>query len=299
MKYLSPKQLGQAIGVSESSLKRWIDDGQIAVTRTTGGHRRIDLTEAIRFVRQRGYTVSDASMLGLRASDQEQGRADDAQVAEDLHRMLLEGRDKPFVASVTRLFLDGRSLAELIDGPICAAMSRIGELWHQSDEGIGIEHRATDICIRTLGYLHTLIKAPADDAPLAIGGAPPGDTHLIASLAISLVLADQGWRELNLGANTPWTQFVSVAQRERASLVWLSMTAPSRADLTSNVTDLAEQLADLPCPLIVGGRQVNDSITRLGPQNLHTASSMTELVAFSRGLLAAHFAGRRSNGVAH
>lgn len=288
MKYLSPKQLGQAIRVSESSLKRWIDDGQIAVSRTAGGHRRIELPEAVRFVRQRGYTVSDPSVLGLTAASEESGRADDAQLSKHFYEMLVGGRDREFVAAVTRLYLDGTSLSELIDGPMREAMRRIGELWHNNPDGIGIEHRATDICIRTFSYLHTLIKAQGADAPMAIGGAPPGDIHLIPSLCISLVLAEQGWREMNLGANTPWDQFVSVARRENAALVWVSMTAEPKTELAPHLAALADRLAKLPCQLIVGGRQLNDSIARLGQPNLHTAGSMTELVAFSRGLIAAH-----------
>ncbi|MFN3167661.1 MAG: B12-binding domain-containing protein [Phycisphaeraceae bacterium] len=299
MKYLSPKQLGKAIGVSESSLKRWIDDGQIAVTRTTGGHRRIELPEAVRFVRQRGYTIDDPAVLGLSASDARQGRADDAQQVDRLHDMLTQGKGQAFQAAVTRLYLDGRTLAELIDGPIREAMSRIGELWHNDPDGVGIEHRATDICIRTLGYLHSLVKPPLDEAPLAIGGAPPGDIHLIPSLCISLVMAEQGWREMNLGANTPWDQFVAVARRERAALVWVSMTAEPKADLSPRVSTLADALAPLPCQLMVGGQQATPAVARLAQPNLHAAGSMHELVAFSKGLLAAHLAGRGTNGVSH
>jgi methanogenic corrinoid protein MtbC1 len=299
VKYLSPKQLGLAIGVSESSLKRWIDDGQIAVSRTTGGHRRIELTEAVRFVRQRGYTIDDPAVLGLSASDAQLGRADHATQVGRLHDMLTQGKSGEFLAAVTRLYLDGRPLAELIDGPIRESMRRIGELWHNNPDGVGIEHRATDICIRTLGYLHSLIKPPVEGAPLALGGAPPGDMHLIPSLCISLVLAEQGWREMNLGANTPWEQFSAAATRERASLVWLSMTAQPKGELAPKAGALADALAPLPCQLVVGGQQVNASFARLTQVNLHAAGSMTELIAFSKGLLAAHLAGRGTNGVSH
>lgn len=299
MKYLSPKQLGQAIAVSESSLKRWIDSGEIEVTRTTGGHRRIELAEAVRFVRQRGYAVSDPSVLGLTAADHQTGRADHKERAERFCDLLTRGKDKEFIAAVTRLYLDGFTLAELIDGPIRQAMTRIGELWHNNPDGVGIEHRATDICIRTLGYLHTLVKAPADEAPLAIGGAPPGDMHLIASLCISLVMAELGWREMNLGANTPWDQFAAVAKREKAALVWVSLTAEPKADLAPQVNGLAKQLADLPCQLIVGGRQLTEQMARSGQSNLHTAGSMNELVAFGRGLLVSRMDKGQSNGAAH
>lgn len=289
MKYLSPKQLGQAIGVSESSLKRWIDDGLIDATRTSGGHRRIDLAEAVRFVRQRRYTISDPSILGLTAADDETGRADEAQRGEQIHELLSTGQDKQFLSAITRLYLSGHTLAELIDGPIRESLRQIGELWHNNPDGIGIEHRATDIVIRTLGYLHTLIKEPGADAPLAIGGAPPHDMHLISSLCISLVLAEQGWREANLGANTPWDQLERAAKRENAQLVWVSMTNEETSkEYSQRIHGLAQSLEDLPCQVVVGGRQLNESIMRLQQPNLHWARSMGELVSFSRGLLVSH-----------
>lgn len=288
MKYLSPKQLGKAIGVSESSLKRWIDDGLIEVTRTSGGHRRIDLPEAVRFVRQRGYTINDPAVLGLSASDDQTGRADSAQRVDRFYDMLLAGRDKDFISAITRLYLDGHTLAELIDGPIREAMRKIGDLWHNNPDGIGIEHRASDILIRTLGHLHTLIRPPGPDAPLAIGGAPPKDMHLISSLCVSLVLAEQGWREANLGANTPWDQLERGARRENATLIWVSMTADTSTSYGPKLKELAQAVEDIPCQVIAGGRRLEEDIARFQQPNLHGARSMVELVSFARGLMVAH-----------
>ena len=65
---LTPKELADAIGASESSLRRWVDSGQINMSRTAGGHRRIPLAEAIQFIRGIGATVVRPEMLGLAAS---------------------------------------------------------------------------------------------------------------------------------------------------------------------------------------------------------------------------------------
>ena len=62
---LSPKELAAAVGVSESSLKRWADDGRINVHRTVGGHRRISLQEAVRFARAENLPVVRPEVLGL------------------------------------------------------------------------------------------------------------------------------------------------------------------------------------------------------------------------------------------
>lgn len=60
----SPREFAAAIGASESSVKRWVDAGELVAAKTAGGHRRIALTEAVRFIRQRGMSVVDAKALG-------------------------------------------------------------------------------------------------------------------------------------------------------------------------------------------------------------------------------------------
>lgn len=62
---ISPKDLARAIGVSESSMKRWTDEGLIAAVRTAGGHRRIPIAEAIRFIRSMHATVVRPDLLGI------------------------------------------------------------------------------------------------------------------------------------------------------------------------------------------------------------------------------------------
>src|SRR5688572_21462079 len=62
---LTTKDLAEAIGASESSLRRWTNSGAIQTSRTVGGHRRIPLSEAIRFIRSSGATVVRPQLLGL------------------------------------------------------------------------------------------------------------------------------------------------------------------------------------------------------------------------------------------
>lgn len=62
---LSPKELAEAIGVSESSLKRWVDEGVIQASRTRGGHRRIALAEAVRYIRESGIPIIRPDILGI------------------------------------------------------------------------------------------------------------------------------------------------------------------------------------------------------------------------------------------
>ena len=67
-KTISPKEFAAAIGSSESSLKRWLDQGVIPCTKTPGGHRRIEVNEAIKYVRTSDLTVVQPQALGLPSS---------------------------------------------------------------------------------------------------------------------------------------------------------------------------------------------------------------------------------------
>ena len=46
---LTTRQVAEALSVSESSVKRWCDQGAIPTIRTVGGHRRIPLDGLLRF----------------------------------------------------------------------------------------------------------------------------------------------------------------------------------------------------------------------------------------------------------
>ena len=61
----SPKQVASALQASESSVKRWCDQGAIASVRTVGGHRRITLDGLQRFLRDSQRALSAPEELGL------------------------------------------------------------------------------------------------------------------------------------------------------------------------------------------------------------------------------------------
>ncbi|MDP9173972.1 MAG: B12-binding domain-containing protein [Planctomycetota bacterium] len=281
-KLLTTKDLAEAIGASESSLRRWTNSGAIGTSRTVGGHRRIPLSEAIRFIRETHATVVRPDILGIavQITDPLKGGTPDE---EGIFQALQEGDSERARGAILALYLGGANVAGIFDGPMQHAMKRIGELWQHDARGILAEHRATDICIQAINKLRELLAPVQASAPVAIGGAPQGDRYLLPSLMVATVLADTGYREINFGPDTPVEFLGSAAAEYKASIVWLSVSViDQKAQLQRDVEKLVEELRPLNTRLLIGGRAANDLSVR-NLSNVHVLQSMTELAAFTRG----------------
>lgn len=276
---LSPAELAQAIGVSESSLKRWVDAGKVHAVRTEGGHRRIPIADAIRFIRERRLRVLRPELLGLPANTM--AFVDPANDVDALQRHLEAGDVRHARARILARYLEGESIAALCDGPIRGALDRIGELWKDSDAGIFIEHRASDVVMQLLAQLRAMLQPP-DGMPVAIGCAPAGDTHLLPSFMAATVLGSEAFDAINLGADTPVTALEAAIVQHAPRLLWVSVMMPPTLEVAAGLAKLLEREADAKRAVIIGGRHVARLPVR--GDAVHVAASMRELAAFARGV---------------
>ncbi len=269
---VTPRQLAEAIGVSESSLKRWSDAGKIDVTRTEGGHRRITIAEAVRFIRATRAQVVRPDVLGL-----PERLGSEATLTELLSR----GDTRAVVAHISAAFLAGTPIAALCDGPLRAALTRIGELWRESVEGVMIEHRATSVCIDALAMVRTLLPTRDENVRVAVGGAPPGDPYLVPSMMCATALHDAGMRAVNLGPESPLDVIARAARDERASLAWVSVTSPVDSSVASIFAHFCEDLAANGTLVVLGGRHREQLMV---PGVARSAGTIGEMVAIAEEL---------------
>lgn len=285
---LSPRDLAEAIGVSESSVKRWADDGRLRAARTAGGHRRIPLREAVRFVRESEAVLVRPGLLELdELRGLEEDRASGGEV-DRLYDLLRAGAARETAGLLVSLYLDGWSAARLLDGPVRGAMARLGELWRHDEAGIFLEHRAVDLTIRALVRLRELVPEVREGAPRAVGGAPSGDPYLLPSLGAGLVLAAEGMAAVNAGPETPVSTLELAVRELRPRLVWLSVSAPAKADgLAREIRELLDRLPEDGPPdgplLVLGGRRAADVPLPPHPR-LHRGETMAELAALAKGI---------------
>jgi MerR family transcriptional regulator, light-induced transcriptional regulator len=276
---LTTRELATAIGVSESSVKRWADDGTLRASRTAGGHRRIAVADAVRFIRRSGATVVRPHLLGLSTTGREDLEPGD-DGGDTLCRWLRQGDAARVSGFLQALYLDDADVAHLLDGPVRQALELLGEVC--DGDGIFREHRATDLVLQALRELVPLLPKPADDALVALGGAVRDDPHLVPTLGVSLVLAEAGYRAVNLGPNTPASALVAGARDLSARLVWVSVSSAPAKGLARYWREL---LDGLPGDTVVaaGGRELRDH-ERIDDRRLVALDTLGELAAFLEGL---------------
>ena len=261
---VSPKQVARAIGVSESSLKRWCDRGLIRTIRTAGGHRKLPISSVLEFIKSSGHELVQPGLLGLPASIGQSPRTVDA-AREFFLRALIAGDEQTCRRIVFDLLLADRPISEIGDEVVAPTFAEIGEKWGCGDVEVYQERRSCEICIRLFHELRTWIGPAAEDAPTAIGCTLTGDYYTLSTTLVELVLRENGWNANTYGNNLPVHTWVHAIQEQQPKLTWLSVShIPDPVQFLQDVEDIFDAAHANDAVFVIGGRAVSESLrTRL------------------------------------
>ena len=277
----SPAQLAPIVGVSESTLKRWVDAGHLEGEKTPGGHRKIALPHLLAFLRAHGRAAPSLEALGLLA-ERHAGPGDPSATPEALAGLLLGGDTDVARTLILEQFRLGRALDELLERLVAPAMAWVGTQWVDGKIDVYQEHVATLRAWSVLVELRGLLPMPPDRAPLALGGSPEGDPYLLPTLMAELTLADMGWRTLNTGPNTPVASLLEALRRHRPRLVWLSVTSVKPDEsFFADYPRFFEAAQAAGASVVIGGQGLTDALQdRLVASGFGTR--LAHLKAFAR-----------------
>lgn len=261
----------------------------LAATRTAGGHRRIALREAVRFIRQTKSPIVRPEFLGIAGttgivSAEHVANADPAGA---LHAALLKDDAATARAIILGRYLAGDGVATVGDALIRSALNRIGDAWREGPQAILMEHRAVDTCVQVLHELRSLLPVPTLDAPIAMTAAGPGDPYMLPPLLASLTLLEAGYQPHNIGPLTPMAVLQHGLERYAPSIVALCISAPEHGLDGPGLLGLSRTLKAARGHLIIGGRCKDALPAKVLPQ-VTEVGSMAELGAFARGTISAN-----------
>lgn len=281
--HVSTAQVARALGVSVSTVKRWVDDGVLPAHKTAGGHRKLLLADVLELAR-RG-DLPHADLAQLMTAPRGGQPSDSSTLAAELFRALLNGDALRVRALIHGGYQRGIAIQELADQAIGPAMDRIGHEWAENRIDVMEEHRASQLCASALYELKAILEERAGkNRPRAVGGAPEHDYTLLPTLLAQMVLIDAGWDAVNLGPNTPFASFAKAVVDLRPRLLWLSVShLGAEEEFVVGYRKLYQLAEKAGVAVAIGGRALVESIRSKIPYTTY-GDGLGHLAAFARTL---------------
>lgn len=285
----TPKQIASALRVSESSVKRWCDRGDIRTDRTVGGHRRIPLGFLLEFLESTNRRIVDPVAIGLehlgnQARGADANLIDAGEAVVQFENSLLSGSESECRRMMSSWYSTRGGVTSLADDLLCPVFRSIGQKWSEGSIDIYQERQGCEISLRLIIELRRLLPEPVGASPLAMGGAPSGDHYSLPTLLTEMVFREQGWRTSGLGANLPFSSLLSAARKQMPKIFWLSVShVEDEAVFLHEYSDFAKRLPK-GIVLVVGGRALTET---LRPKMVYSAhcDGMRQLAALAKTFL--------------
>ena len=290
-KLFSTTELARMWNVSESTVKRWADSGDLRCVKTVGGHRRFQLEEISRFQRVHGFDavgILGAVDPGAETADALEyalERLDHVALSDIYFQHATTGRGDALTRLLGRAYLRGIPPLDLFELIVTPALRRVGDLWRRGDLTVADEHLATRTTIDALTRIQTGFVHARPGSRVAVVACVEDELHEIGSRCAGALLELEGWRAFPLGANTPFFSFEDALARHKPQLVCISATI--MADIERQAREyprFCEAARPLGARIVLGGEGFRDPVVRgRFPHDLY-ASNFRELMRFASGI---------------
>lgn len=282
-KFLTTRQLSRVWLVSEATIKRWADTGQLRSSRTVGGHRRFPLAEVMRFQTERGLGAMTAGVDTAVAAPTT-AAFDAAEASEQFFEAARRGRVGEATALLLEAHMLGVGLEVIFDEVVAASLRRVGDLWFAEEMSVADEHLATSTARRAVESLAASTRKTGAHTAAAVCCAAEEEMHTVAVLCAQALLEGAGWEVRNLGGHTPFFALAEYVEKQRPSLVCVSSTL--QRELEHNARDyaqLSEAARGCGARVVLGGEGFRGGAVRARfPADLH-AEGFKDLAQFISG----------------
>ena len=244
--YLSIQEAATELGVHYMTVYRYVRLGMLPA-RKVGTNWRIDAADLER----------------LDTSPEVAPRKRTAPWRDRLQARMLAGDEAGSWGVVEAAFTSGMTPPDFYCEVLAPALHSIGELWKRGELGVEEEHLASAVAAGIIGRLGPRFARRGRTKGTVVMAMPEGERHGLGLAMLADILHSDGYRVLNLGADTPASALVAaLGQVQDLSAVAVGVVNADRlAAATSLIKAVRRSFGRVP--VVAGGAAVPDDETAL------------------------------------
>jgi excisionase family DNA binding protein len=226
---LSTADVARLFNVTETTVKRWADEGTLKCQKTPGGHRKFEIRNVIEFAEKNNF--EPAATLTMPASDEHAPAVQMAILGRDFPTLVGAFVQKALAPDPLELFrflsflYEHRiHLWEIYDLILQPAMALIGEQWARGEIDVSHEHRASYETLDALAKLQTQIRIKPSVGLSVVCACVGEEAHEIGLRCASNIFESEGWKSHYLGARSPNSSVTMAIRELKPDAVCLSIT---------------------------------------------------------------------------
>jgi 5-methyltetrahydrofolate--homocysteine methyltransferase len=188
--------------------------------------------------------------------------AADLPLDQRLARYIVEGTKDGLKADLDRKLAEGAAPLDIINGPLMEGMSEVGRLFNNNELIVAEVLQSAEAMKAAVSHLEPFMeRADAAMRGTVILATVKGDVHDIGKNMVEIILANNGYRVINLGIKVPPEALIGAYFEHRPDVIGLSgLLVKSTQQMAITAGDLAA--AGIRAPLLVGGAALSDKFTR-------------------------------------
>jgi excisionase family DNA binding protein len=238
---LSMQEAADRLGVHYMTVYRYVRLGMLPA-RKVGASWRIDLADLGR----------------LDTSPTVPARRRSAPWRDRLQARMLAGDETGSWGVVEAAFASGMEPRDFYCDVLTPVLHTIGALWKAGKVGVDEEHLASNVAAGLIGRLGPRFARRGRRRGTVVMAMPEGERHHLGSAMLADILRLDGYRVLNLGADTPSRALVAVLRQiDDLSAVAVGVVDTERLAAAATLVKAVRGTVG-KVPVIVGGAAVPD-----------------------------------------
>ncbi len=281
------RELAQIWNVSESTVKRWADSGELGCERTPGGHRRFSLRHIHEFQKSRGFEATGL-LLAPEWEDPEVeesvNRKNFEKVREQILYLATANQRARIEELLERLYLRGIAVCELYDDILvpCGLISQ--ERVERGEITIGQGRLINNNIEEAMYTIFPKMTRRRSNGKMGLCANPDTKAGLTLN-AISRILESEGWEALNLGNHVSFGVMAEMVKIEPVNLVCVTTNGYGvRPEDAPELARLSQVTQEYRIPVALLGEGFSDPSFRLNVAESQFFQSLRALRNFIAGL---------------